>query len=207
MKKRIQRLALLALCAFASGCAAPGSAISRVRVTGRLVDSSGQPLAKQQVDVLLPSQYGLSGLDAKWGKSEDYGHHDQKATLATDDTGRFDHVFSPTTYSMVFWIIPPLGPIPRKPPEPYFYLKLPAQTDEFWVLWMQKTGLEAKLIEGGNSIPLDQSQIVPADFTGELIWESEANPRGYLVDFEMKLQPETDKNGANRRFLTENPKP
>ena len=63
---------------------------------------------------------------------------------------------------------------------------------------MKREGLETKLIERGNRTPLDQSQILPADFTGELIWENDAIPRGYLVDFEMKLLPKTNKNGANR---------
>jgi hypothetical protein len=167
-------------------------------VSGRLFDQAGHPLKNQQIDVLLPNQYGLSGLDARWGKPEDYGHRDQKATLATDDTGRFEHAFMPTTYSIAFWLIPPLGPIPRKPPEPYFYLKLPSQTNEFWVLWMKKEGLETKLIERGNRTPLDQSGVLPADFTGKLIWEPEAEPRGYFVDFKMKLLPQTEKDGANK---------
>jgi len=197
MKKSVECLAVLVLCALATGCAAPGSAICRTRVTGHLFDQAGLPLKNQQLDLLLPSQYGLAGLDARWGKPEDYGHRDQKATLATDDKGRFDHAFMPTTYSIAFWIFPPLGTIPRKPPEPYFYLKLPSQTNEFWVLWMKKEGLETKVIERGNRTPRDQSQLLPAAFSGKLIWEPHAEPRGYLVDVEMRLQTEAAKDGAN----------
>ena len=206
MKTQIQVLATLVLGILAGGCAAPSSGVVRVRVSGRIVDSLGQPAAQQQVDILLPSQYGLTGLDAVWGKPEDYGHRDQKARVTTDENGQFEHAFAPTTYSIVFWFIPPLGPIPRKPPDPYFYLKLPSQTNEFWVLWMRKYGLETRLIERGNRTPIEQSQFVPAEFSGELIWEgligegevSPISPRGYLVDFQMKLLSETDNVRANK---------
>jgi hypothetical protein len=155
-------------------------------------------VAEQQIDLVLPRAYGLAGVDTRWGKPEDYGHHDQKATVTTDANGQFEYAFAATTYSVTFWLIPPLGPIPRKPPEPYFYLKLPVQMEEFWVLWMRKSGVKTRVIERGNRTALVQSQVAPAEFSGKLIWEGEALPGGYLVDFEMKLVSGTSENRANK---------
>jgi len=78
------------------GCAAPGSALTRPSVRGRLVDARGHGIQNRRIDLMLPSQYGLSGLDAVWGKPEDYGHKQQVATVQTDSDGRFSHF--PTDY-------------------------------------------------------------------------------------------------------------
>lgn len=172
-----------------TGCAAPGSAITQLHVRGQIIDDKGQPAARETIVLMRPAAYGLAGLDAKWGKAEDYGHRDNVVSVKTDEDGKFEQAFAPNTYSVTFWILPPLGGFPRKPPYPFFCLRTPKQTNDFWSLWMKDSGLETRAIERGNRIPQVQSLAEPADFSGELIWEDKRTPKGYLVDFQMKMRP------------------
>lgn len=197
MRKGIIILGVFMLCVLAGGCVFPGSGIGSVRINGRLLDASGQGIGNEQIHVLLSKEYGLAGLDAKWGKPEDYGHRDQRATLTTDNQGRFEHAFDATTYSVSYWLLPPLGPFPRKPPAPFFSLMLPAQRDEFWMVWMKKKGPEAKLVVKDAGKLLDQSQNVPTAFSGELIWEKKEDMRGYLVNLDIRLLPTTGEELAS----------
>jgi len=117
-------LALAALAAL-TGCAFPGSSLTQVEFRGRLVDEGGAPLVGEQLRLTLPAGYGLAGLDRTFGEPSDYGHRDQIAVVRTDTDGRFAHVFEPTTYSMSFFLLPPLGAIPGDPPAPAIYIRWP----------------------------------------------------------------------------------
>lgn len=119
-----------------SGCAAPGSSITRAALSGRIVDAQGHAVAGQQVEVMLPAQYGLAGLDAVWGQPEDYGHQTQRVTLQTDADGKFSCIFSPTTYSISFWIFPPLGTFPRQPPRPFVAMRIASRSPDIMVAGM-----------------------------------------------------------------------
>lgn len=114
-----------ALLVLLAGCAAPGSTLTRSSIRGKLLDRQGQPLSGQKVEVSLPSSYGLQGLDSAMGKPEDYGHRDETAVLRTDRNGEFHHLFQVRTRSVTYFLLPPLGPVPRQPPRPYYEIRTP----------------------------------------------------------------------------------
>ncbi len=170
------------------GCAAPGSAVTQVHIRGRMINARGEPVARQAVQLLLPASYGLAGLDARMGKPSRYGHKDQVVMVRTDPDGRIEHAFAETTYSIAFWLLPPLGPCPKKPPKPWVLLRTDRQTDDYWVLRMTDSGFEASVKVRGRSTLVKQSSHEPAAFSGNMYWQPNRNPRGYLVDFQMRLQ-------------------
>ena len=116
------------------GCAAPGSALTQVELTGELRDRDGKPLAHRPLEICLPAGYGLRGLDARWGKPADYGHRDQWVTVITDGEGRFAHTFEPVSYSMLFWLVPPLGG--GRPPKPVIGLRSRLPAGEWFIVYV-----------------------------------------------------------------------
>jgi hypothetical protein len=130
-------IAVLLAClagALAGGCVAPGSAMTQVELRGQLLDESGAPMAYRPLQVCLPAAYGLRGLDAAWGEPADYGHRDQWAQLTTDAEGRFVHRFEPMTYSMMYWLLPPLGA--GKPPKPVVGLRSRLASGEWFLVYL-----------------------------------------------------------------------
>jgi hypothetical protein len=117
---------VLLLLAF-SGCVAPGSASAQVRVAGRLTTAEGNALGNEEVKVILPAAYGLSGLDAKMLSPATYGHYEQEVVVATDENGEFQHEFEPVTYSIVVFFLPPLGARPSHPPPPFVLVSVPSK--------------------------------------------------------------------------------
>ncbi len=112
-----------ALAVLLAGCGAPGSAVARHAIRGKLLDARGRPLAGQRVEVLRPAAYGFEGLDRSFGQPESHGHHAKTLTLTTDSDGGFYHLFDPTPYNITLLFIPPIGAIPRQPPEPLMGLR------------------------------------------------------------------------------------
>ena len=107
------------------GCAAPGSVLTRSSIHGKLLDRRGQPVSGQRVEVLLPSSYGLEGMDRIQGQPEDYGHHDETVVLRTDRNGEFRHLFEARTRSIMYFLLPPIGPVPRQAPKPSLQIRTP----------------------------------------------------------------------------------
>jgi len=115
-----------------SGCAAPGSSITQAGISGRILDSKGNAQVGQKIEVGLPASYGLDAWDASTGVPQDYGHWYQHTNLVTDAQGRFSCLFSPVTYSIRMWLLPPLGAFPRLPPKPYVIIQ-PTNNPDFFV--------------------------------------------------------------------------
>ena len=109
-----------------TGCAAPGSSLTRVHVSGRLAKPNGDAVPNERVKLVLPAAYGLEGLDAKFGRPGWYGHSDQEALISTDETGSFEYLFDPVSYSIVYFLVPPIGARPKYPPAPYLLVSVPS---------------------------------------------------------------------------------
>ena len=116
-----------------AGCAAPGSALGRIGISGTIV--SGQPLESMQVT--LPKSYGLGGLDLLMNKPEDFGNTDRQVVVHVAD-GQFSYEFQPIVYHITFWLLPPLGPFPRHPPEPFFTVAFSSTPDELYLMGFEK---------------------------------------------------------------------
>lgn len=162
----------VAMMVFLAGCAAPGSALTRSSIRGKLVDRRSQPVSCQEVEVSLPSSYGLQGLDSAMGKPEDYGHSDETAVLRTDRNGEFHHLFQVRTRSIAFFFLPPLGPVPRRPPRPYFEIRTPR--DRYLVGWNRDHfdyRAEASAKSPGHSTGRISGTYVPRESEGIDGWE------------------------------------
>jgi len=196
----IQIAATLGLLTFVTGCAAPGSGIVQIAVTGTLLDATSKPIAGRNIDLCLPKEYGLAGLDAKWGQPENYGHRDQKATVVTSSQGVFTNTFNPVSYSMVFWLLPPLGGFPRHPPEPFVFLRFPPVTNEYWSVWAKQEGFDNRVGVPDRAQWLPQSPTLPAKISGTLRQTTgTGNVPQYVVDMTVQLLGEGDqKTGANQ---------
>jgi len=148
-----------------AGCGAPGSVITQPGVSGRLVDGHGHGVANKRITLMLPAQYGLAGLDAAWGKPEDYGHRQQEDTVETDSTGRFNCLFPPTTYSIVLFLLPPLGVIPSQPPKPFFGLRTASVEPDSYLIGWEGDHLGYRLWDHGTgALRVDSNQKIDGTF-------------------------------------------
>jgi len=116
-----------------AACAAPGSALGRIGISGAVV--SDQPL--DSIQVTLPKYYGLEGLDLVMNKPEDFGNTDRTVLIHVVG-GQFSYEFQPIVYDIIFWLLPPLGPFPRHPPEPYFTVAFSGTPDEVYLIGFEK---------------------------------------------------------------------
>ena len=106
---------------FSNGCAAPGSALGRVGLSGMIIDNDKPN--DLRIRVVLPETYGLGGLDRVFGKPSDYGNVDLFGASTIDSKGEFNILLNPTVYHAAFWLVPPLGFQPKYPPDPYFAIQ------------------------------------------------------------------------------------
>ena len=165
-KRRFFTISGLLLSLLLIGCAAPGSVLTQPSVRGRLVDARGHGIPNRRLDLMLPSQYGLSGLDAVWGKPEDYGHKQRVATVRTDSDGRFSHVFPSTTYSITFFLVPPLGAVPRQPPKPFFALRTSSIEPDSYLIGSNRGRLDYRVWDhSSGTLRPDVTQKITGTFT------------------------------------------
>ena len=154
MKIPTALLASLALALPGAGCAAPGSALTQVVVEGEVIGEDGGPLPGTRVHLLLPARYGLRGLDALYGKPGDYGHDDQMRSVTADADGRFRVEFEPVTYSIMFWLIPPLGASFQGPPDPRLGVRVEG-VEEVNLIRISGSGVEVRTYRLPERTPLD----------------------------------------------------
>jgi len=111
-----------------AGClAAPGSATMQTSVSGQVVDTQGQALAKKSVEIAVTNKWG-SGMD-DWDGNTSWER--VRAQLRTDADGQFNHLFERTIYGIAFFIMPPIGDIPRNPPVPWFVIRTDSTAPDF----------------------------------------------------------------------------
>ena len=156
-RKILSIIKLICLTLLFSQCAAPGSGLTRFSVTGQIkLDTTTND--KHAFELILPEHYGLSGLDARMGQPSDYGHFRQDTIILTDSNGNFYHLFEPTTYSAVFWIIPPLGFRPKYGPPPFFGVKLDKFSPFIYVIAYPKEQFDYKVYDIRTNKYLDSNQ-------------------------------------------------
>ena len=146
MIEALHRGILLAACVGAAGCALPGSGMTTIQFEGSVVAADGTPLPGTRVRVVLPEGYGLRGLDAIYGSPSDYGHEDQTMVATADGEGRFDAGSATTTYTMTFWILPPIGMLFQGPPDPVVTVRV-EDTEEFYAVRALPDRLEVQTFD------------------------------------------------------------
>ncbi len=129
----MKSVAMATLATLCIGCVAPGSAIGNLSVRGRLATEAGESLPGREVELVLPAEYGLDGLELVLSKPEDFGHTDQRLSTTSDAGGNFRFDLE-IIYHMNFWLIPPLGGFPRQPPPPFILLRLRDLPNEYYAI-------------------------------------------------------------------------
>jgi hypothetical protein len=159
----------------ASGCIAPGSANGYVSVRGALQSASGAPLADREVQLILPREYGLGGLDLVLGDAEDFGHEDRKFTVVTDANGEFAYDLGRHIYHITFWLLPPLGGFPRHPPPPALFVRVPSFPGEYYAVHTGDGRFQVRGT-GGAELPAPEAKLAElvatsqSGVTGDARW-------------------------------------
>jgi len=187
---------------FFSGCAVPTSSLTAVNVTGQIFDHSGRAVSSKMVEVILPAEYGLNEIDLEQGSPESYGHSDQYAKVVTDSLGSFSVQFAPIEYSSAFWILPPLGTILSRPPEPKLYMSLPDSNKKYYSILLKESGAlygvyqsasGFRTREGSHSVPTSK----PATLEAELLSDDRDGMKAWIANLEFKMIPAHLQTPAN----------
>jgi hypothetical protein len=101
---------LALLCGLGAACVVPGekTAIGRLKVEGRLIDSQGQPLAGREIVLLRP--YGMHASKDERDAALDRLEKDRliwKTNLWTDANGLFGYTFNAFVRDEPAWLFPP----------------------------------------------------------------------------------------------------
>jgi hypothetical protein len=151
-------LPLLLLVGLQLACVAPGSSSGHLSVRGTLTSDQGQPLANEELQLLLPATYGLDGLDLVMNEPEDFGHRDQVFTTTTGSNGEFFYDLGTRIYHMSFWLIPPLGGFPRHPPAPFVLVRVTSMPDEYYAVQTQD-GKFKVFTDDGEELTIDRARL------------------------------------------------
>ncbi len=157
--------------ALLTGCVIPGSNTGHVSIRGSLALATGEPLPHREIQFLLPAAYGLGGLDLVLLEPEDFGQQDHSFRVTTNSKGKFDYHLGDRVYHVDFWLLPPLGAVPRYPPAPFLLVRVPSFPGEYYAV-QTYNGQFKTFAEGGAELPLSQSHL------SELSASSESGRRG-----------------------------
>jgi hypothetical protein len=151
-------LAILPLVGLLPGCVAPGSSSGHLSVRGTLTSDQGQPLADQELQLLLPAAYGLGGLDRVMHEPEEFGQHDQTFKTITEPNGEFFFDLGARVYHRNVWLIPPLGGFPRYPPAPFVLVRVSSMPGEYYAV-QTRDGKFKVFTDYGDELTLDQARL------------------------------------------------
>ena len=158
MNRRFICIGLLLALLVLNGCAAPGSAIGGLRIQGSVVSESDNPIPNKEIEFMLPAAYGLGGLDLVMNSPEDFGHKDYRLKVITDQDGNFEADLGEHVYHMTFWLLPPLGGFPKRPPAPFLFVRFPENDTEYYAI--QTHDGRFKIYNYlGKEIPISESRI------------------------------------------------
>lgn len=129
------RIELALIVVLLTSCAAPGSTIGRVALSGAIV--TGGSAIPVSLEATLPKHYGLGGLDLVMNAPEDFGHKDQKVNIEVKD-GTFSFQFPPVVYHVTVWLLPPLGAFPKQPPEPAYFVRFSDTPEEVYLVGLDR---------------------------------------------------------------------
>ena len=187
----VRSFASSVLAVLLAGCVAPGSAIGTLSVRGHLAAESGQPLADREVQLILPAEYGLGGLDLVLNKPEDFGHADRSFSTRSDAAGNFRFDLGQTVYHMDVWLIPPLGGFPRRPPPPFVFLRF-HQLSEYYAI--ETASGRYKVFElNGTEMALTESAVSQVAAHAEK--DATAELRGTVAVIELLFRHHSSEQG------------
>ncbi len=179
------RLLLVVVGFISAGCVAPGSSIGRISVAGEIVSKNGEPVPNEKIEIVLPAAYGLGGLDKYFGEPEDYGNRTQTYDLTTGPNGKFAQPLGEHVYHISFWLLPPLGGFPRRPPPPFLLIRLPDRGDEVYAIETWSGEFKVLDISGEE---LEASSSMLFDFESRVTDEDSEEFRGTRAILSMTIR-------------------
>ncbi len=184
----------VALLLLLSSCAAPGSALGKVGIRANI----SLPLESDlRLRITLDESYGLGSIDRYFGKPEDYGHKDQVTVLTMKPDGSFEDQIFEVLYHVTYFILPPLGPIPRKAPKPYYIIEFSNIKDEIYVVGEPRTGFEYRTYSYSKNAEFSKDEaywrITSGEFTEALI----ENTNMWLLNIKIERNIQTTSAQAN----------
>ena len=140
------------------GCVAPGSSVGHLSIRGTLASDTGEPLANRELQFLLPAAYGLGGFDLALNNPEDFGHQDHVFRVTTGPGGEFSYDLGNHVYHVGYWLIPPLGPIPRHPPAPFVLVRAAGIGGEYYAVETQSGRFKVFTVNH-EELPLEEAYL------------------------------------------------
>lgn len=186
--KRYLCIFLAIVYAALQGCAAPGSAIGRIRIDGEF---NPPPSEKLKLRITLDKQYGLGGLDEYLGEPEDYGNEEKINILTVDEDGIFYGPEAQIIYHITFWILPPLGVYPNAPPKPYFFLEISNKKEEIYLVGDTDNGFDYKVFNIPSRDEISKEDAYWAIKSGKYLPIENDGPKGW------RLKLQIEKNNKN----------
>lgn len=156
---RIPRVALGLSILLLAGCALPGSAVGNLEVHGSILNVAGEPLPGEPIEIVLPAEYGLGGLDRYFGEPGDYGNSDRRYAGTTDESGGFRWECGEVVYHASVWILPPLGLLPRRPSAPFLLIRFPRCGGEYYAV-NTASGEFRVHSSNGEELPIKASHLI-----------------------------------------------
>jgi len=181
------RVLLVAVCALAlhTACVSDGSNVAELVIRGRVLTESGAPVANEQVNVLLPAEYGLGGLDGFDRAVKlpgDISHADTKLMATTDAEGVFELALGAQLYHVNVWLLPPLGALPTRPPAPFLLVQLARAADEYYAV-QTSSGAFRVFGEDGQERPAEECALSRLEAWSEP--EAAGSPAGTIAHVEL----------------------
>lgn len=141
-------ICFFALSSFSGAFYRPGSsAVDDVIVRGRLTTDDGRPIANEQVDLLLPASYGLSGSEAR--EPARYGAETSRSQVTTDSNGEFFLSFGTWVYHVDNFYIPVHIRVPKRAPALHFFMRVPRVSPEYYAIRAREGTYEVYEEQGG----------------------------------------------------------
>ena len=141
-------------------CVFPGSGGGEILVAGRLMDRRAGPVAHAEVEVRLAGDYGLSFLDQASGVPASAA----VIKTCTDADGRFEGTM-PVIYHAGFWVLPPLGFRPQRPPAPALFVRSSRLGDSFVLVHPDDRRIRLFDPKDGRELPTNSSFAAMIDYT------------------------------------------
>jgi hypothetical protein len=197
-------LLVVALVVAGTGCAAPGSKMGRLALSGT-IDATTPSEANVRLAVTLPKTYGLGGLDRFFGKPEDYGHGDR--TVRAEVSGKtFSVELPPIVYHVTMWLLPPLGAFPRRPPAPVYVVEISDAPTEVYLLGFERGQFAYRVFDRSSRVekPRDQAlwrlsggEYVPVGEGQERVWHLRVTLSKSTSTFDLPTHMSSEPAGRN----------
>ena len=102
--------------------------------------------------------------------------------VKTDAAGAFSVVFPDVPYSTAFWVLPPVGNVPKNGPDPMFIMRFLDKPSTDVSLQVK----ESEVIYGVSRLKFGNTRVAPIDITGNLEKTSRGGDKAIVAELVVK---------------------